>query len=104
MNNSKWTVFMALLFLVVLIAGVKAADQRWLMAQEKSVFSQLGSDDMGPASSTSDQGSEEIAPATAAPGGDDEMGPATSAPDEGTDEMGPADTTPQGEEEGSQGD
>jgi hypothetical protein len=98
MKTTKWSVLIALAFLLVFVAGVKAADQRWLMAQEESGITQQGSEEMAPATSAPEQGSEEMAPATSAPEqGNEEMAPATSTPEQGSEEMGPATSTPQEE-------
>ncbi len=67
MKNTKWTILIGLLFLVVLVAGVKAADQIWLVAQEESGLSHQGNEEMTPATSAPEQGTEEMAPATSAP-------------------------------------
>ncbi len=57
-------------------------------------------DEMAPATSGSEQGSEQIGPATSAPEqGREEIGPATSAPEQGTEEMAPA---APGKEQGSE--
>ena len=66
MKTTKWSVLIALAFLLVFVAGVKAADQRWLMAQEESTITQQGSEEMAPATSAPDQGNEEIAPTSSA--------------------------------------
>jgi len=98
MKTTKWTVLIALLFLVVLVAGVKAADQRWLMVQAESGSTQQGSEEMAPAPSAPEQGSEEMAPATSAPEqGSEEMTPTASTPEQGSEETAPATSTPQEE-------
>jgi hypothetical protein len=101
MKSTNWTILITLAFLVVLVAGVKAADQIWLTAQGQSGITQQGNEEMAPAASVPEQGSEEMAPATSAPEeGSEEMTPATSAPEQGSEEMGPATSAPeQGSEE-----
>jgi hypothetical protein len=98
MKNTKWAVFITLAFLVVLVAGVKAADQIWLMAQEESGITQQGNEEMVPATSAPEQGSEEMTPATSASEqGSEEMAPATSDPEQGSEEMAPTTSAPQTE-------
>ena len=89
MKSSFMIFVIAVASMLVLAAGAMAVSQRLLMAQQEGVNA-MGTEKMGPASSGSQQGNEEMSPAVPAPRTGEEMSPARPNSQKGTEEMSPS--------------